>query len=230
MSTIDRAKIDNIIAEVFHAFRDVEKPSALISCDCGSCFSSTEADELFSQHPERIDLKLLGRCFEHYSVTQDNKGMRYLLPAFMKAVLETTFRGDFRFDFYIWKMGRFMQQIGIEAWPDAQQKAVWNWLEVQLDLLLTAGRIDDFDEWVTSLIRPGFEWTRYTSLLKEPRHSKAKLGHIAYFLPWENGYDKAPDGFDLVSSNADELSTKQKEAYYDWMIMNLSSAAPLSNT
>jgi hypothetical protein len=183
---------------------------------------------MFSQHPERMDLKLLGRCFEHYSVTQDNKGMRYLLPAFMKAVLEATFRGAYRYDFYIWRFGRFLQQIGIDAWPDAQKNIVWDWLDVELDSLLAAGRLNDFDTWVTSLIRPGYDWTRYTSLLKEPRHTKAKLGHIAYFLPWENGYDKAPNGFELLFSDADELSEKQKEVYYDWMIMNLSSASPLS--
>ena len=230
VSTIDRAKIDSTIAEVFDTFRDVEKPSSLVSCDCGSCFSPSEANELFSQHPERMDLKLLGRCFEHYSVTQDNKGLRYLLPAFMKAVLEATSRGDSRFDFYIYRFGSFLQEIGIEAWPDTQQKVVWNWLEVELDLLLAAGRLNDYDAWVTSLIRPNFEWKRYASLLKEPRHKKAKLGHIAFFLPWENGYENAPDGFYLSYSDADDLSSKHKEAYYDWMIMNLSTASPLSKT
>lgn len=223
-------KLDGIIKEAFYTFRKVPKPQALKSCDCGSCFSSAEAKELFAQHPENMDFKLLLKCFQDYSVTQDNEGMHYLMPAFMKAVLETTICGVYRFDFYSWRFGRFLQEIGIETWPDPQKIIVWDWLEIELDLLLTAGRLQDFDDWVVSLIRPGFDWARYTSLLKEPRHYNAKLGFIAYFLPWENEYENAPEGFELLYSEVDSLNQKHKEMYYDWMIMNLSSASPLSKT
>jgi len=221
VSENDLTRQNTVIANLFETFQDVPRPDKLRGCDCGSCFSNADAKVLHSQSLDNINPNLLFNFFNHFSVTQDKIGIKYLLPAFAKTISEATKESQFADYFYCWTFGGLLKDLGFETWPSAQQTAIWEWLEVELDKLLSAGQLDKFDDWVTSLIRPNFEWTRFTSLLLEPRHSKAKLGYIAYFLPWENGYETAPKGFELLASESDSLREKHKTAYYDWMIYNL---------
>jgi hypothetical protein len=154
----------------------------------------------------------------------DKKGFKYLFPAFAKTLSDQAETGEINTEFMMFVFGRSLQQADLESWSSSEQAVLWDWFESLMCEFLQRGNLDDFDEMVCSLIRPEYNWTRYTALLLKPRFRSAKLGHIAYFCPWANNYEAAPSGFEITSSDSDGLAPKHKEAYYGWMLDNISES------
>jgi len=109
MPSTNVEEIEAVIASMFEAFNDVPKPQQLRSCDCGVCFFSIDTKTLYSQSLESMDIKLLNKCFTHYSVTEDKEGLRFLLPAFAKSVLVSTISGNYALNFFTWDFGRLLR-------------------------------------------------------------------------------------------------------------------------
>jgi len=171
----------DVLDELYHAFRHVNKPSKVEGCTV-CCITEAELAELQKdlRSADKNSIQLL--CNNAMSTIGNKEDFTYFLPRIIQELLTNK-------DFYLLYDGHLLnniKKVGFDEWETQKQLLIIRCLLIYYERYCEKKQIYDILHWLSNLSILKFELVSFLDILNKPQHELLKMELIFDYLEYPN--------------------------------------------